>query len=81
MRLSTKTVPFATFAWLSERITAGAQAARALPFLFILTARAYSFLYANQNLDDTISRLKAFDFFIAPPSGAIPSTHKGPYTV
>jgi 2-methylisocitrate lyase-like PEP mutase family enzyme len=44
-----------------ERIAAGAQAARGLPFPFILTARAHSFLYANPNLDDTISRLKAFE--------------------
>jgi 2-methylisocitrate lyase-like PEP mutase family enzyme len=44
-----------------ERIAAGAQAARALPFPFILTARAHNFLYANPNLEDTISRLKAFE--------------------
>src|SRR5229473_3578206 len=33
-----------------ERIAAAAQAARALQFPFILTARAHSFLYANPNL-------------------------------
>jgi 2-methylisocitrate lyase-like PEP mutase family enzyme len=44
-----------------ERIAAGAQAARALPFPFILTARAHNFLYANPTLDDTITRLKAFE--------------------
>jgi len=44
-----------------ERIAAAAQAARALQFPFILTARAHSFLYANPNLDDTINRLQAFE--------------------
>ncbi len=42
-----------------ERIAAAAQAARALQFPFILTARAHNFLYAAPNLDDTISRLQA----------------------
>jgi 2-methylisocitrate lyase-like PEP mutase family enzyme len=44
-----------------ERIAAAAQAARALRFPFILTARAHNFLYAAPNLDDTISRLQAFE--------------------
>src|SRR5882724_11688670 len=44
-----------------ERIAAAAEAARALPFPFILAARAHSFLYANPNLDDTINRLQAFE--------------------
>jgi 2-methylisocitrate lyase-like PEP mutase family enzyme len=44
-----------------ERIAAGAQAARALPFPFLLTARAHSFLYAAPNLDETIRRLQAFE--------------------
>jgi 2-methylisocitrate lyase-like PEP mutase family enzyme len=44
-----------------ERIAAAAQAARALPFPFILTARAHNFLYANPSLEDTISRLQAFE--------------------
>jgi len=43
-----------------ERIAAAAQAARALPFPFILTARAHNWLYANPSLDETISRLQAF---------------------
>jgi 2-methylisocitrate lyase-like PEP mutase family enzyme len=44
-----------------ERIAAAAQAARALPFPFILTARAHNFLYAAPRLDETISRLQAFE--------------------
>src|SRR5579864_9371130 len=44
-----------------ERIAAAAQAARALPFPFLLTARAHNLLYANPNLDDTIRRLRAFE--------------------
>src|SRR5437868_6932786 len=41
--------------WAVERIAAGAQAARALRFPFILTARAHNFLYALSSLDDTIN--------------------------
>jgi len=44
-----------------ERIAAAAQAARALQFPFVLTARAHNLLYANPSLDDTISRLQAFE--------------------
>ena len=44
-----------------ERIAAGAEAARALPFPFFLTARAHNLLYAAPSLDDTISRLQAFE--------------------
>jgi len=44
-----------------ERIAAGVEAAQALSFPFMLTARAHSFLYANPNLDDTIRRLQAFE--------------------
>jgi 2-methylisocitrate lyase-like PEP mutase family enzyme len=44
-----------------ERIAAAAQAARALQFPFILTARAHNLLYANSSLDDTIRRLQAFE--------------------
>jgi 2-methylisocitrate lyase-like PEP mutase family enzyme len=44
-----------------ERIAAAAQAARALQFPFVLTARAHNFLYAAPSLDDTISRLQAFE--------------------
>jgi len=44
-----------------ERIAAAAQAARALPFPFLLTARAHNFLYAVPSLDETIHRLQAFE--------------------
>ena len=40
---------------------AAAEAARALRFPFILTARAHNLLYATPSLDDTISRLQAFE--------------------
>ena len=44
-----------------ERIAAAAKAARALPFPFILTARAHNLLYAAPSLDEAISRLQAFE--------------------
>jgi 2-methylisocitrate lyase-like PEP mutase family enzyme len=44
-----------------ERIAAAAEAARALPFQFTLTARAHNFAYANPDLGETIGRLKAFE--------------------
>jgi 2-methylisocitrate lyase-like PEP mutase family enzyme len=45
-----------------ERIAAAAEAARALDFPFLLTARAHNLLYAAvPSLDETISRLQAFE--------------------
>ena len=44
-----------------ERVAAAVQAARALPFPFMLTARAENFLRGNPDLDDTIRRLQAFE--------------------
>jgi 2-methylisocitrate lyase-like PEP mutase family enzyme len=44
----------------TERVAAAAQAARALPFPFTLTARAENFLRGNPDLTDTIKRLQAF---------------------
>ena len=44
-----------------ERIAAAAQTARALPFPFMVTARAHNFLYAAPSLDGTIHRLQAFE--------------------
>src|SRR5262249_208162 len=38
-----------------------AQAARALGFPFVLTARAHNLLYAAPSLDDAIRRLQAFE--------------------
>ncbi len=44
-----------------ERIAAAAEAARALSFPFILTARAHNFLFAAPSLDETIRRLQAYE--------------------
>lgn len=44
-----------------ERIAAGADAARRLPFPFMLTARAHNLMFANGSLDATIRRLQAFE--------------------
>jgi 2-methylisocitrate lyase-like PEP mutase family enzyme len=44
-----------------ERIAAAAQAARALPFPFMLAARAHNLLFAAPSLDETILRLQAFE--------------------
>jgi 2-methylisocitrate lyase-like PEP mutase family enzyme len=44
-----------------ERITAAAEAARELPFPFVLTARAHNFLYSEPSLEDTIIRLQAYE--------------------
>jgi 2-methylisocitrate lyase-like PEP mutase family enzyme len=54
-------MPIYDFGLAVERIAAAAQAAHALPFPFILTARAHNLLSANPNLDDTINRLQAFE--------------------
>jgi 2-methylisocitrate lyase-like PEP mutase family enzyme len=43
-----------------ERVAAAAEAVRALPFPFTLTARAENFLYGRQDLDDTLLRLEAY---------------------
>src|SRR5262245_21384583 len=45
----------------TERVAAAAQAARALPFPFTLTARAENFLRGNPDLEDTLKRLQAFE--------------------
>jgi 2-methylisocitrate lyase-like PEP mutase family enzyme len=44
----------------AERIRAAADAARALPFRFMLTARAENYLVGRPNLPDTIRRLQAY---------------------
>jgi len=44
-----------------ERIAAAAEATRALPFPFMLTARAHNLMFANASLDATIRRLQAFE--------------------
>jgi 2-methylisocitrate lyase-like PEP mutase family enzyme len=45
----------------TERVAAAAEAARALPFPFTLTARAENFLHGHDDLDDTIRRLQAYE--------------------
>jgi 2-methylisocitrate lyase-like PEP mutase family enzyme len=44
-----------------ERVTAGVEAARALDFPFTFTARTENQLHGNQDLDETIERLRAFE--------------------
>jgi 2-methylisocitrate lyase-like PEP mutase family enzyme len=44
-----------------ERIVAATEAAHALPFPFMLTARAHNLLYPNASLHYTIARLQAFE--------------------
>ena len=53
--------PLYSFELAVERIAAAAEAARALPFPFIVTARAHNLLFRNAKLDDTIARLQAFE--------------------
>jgi len=48
------------------RIRAGVEAARALPFPFLLTARAHNLLFAGGTLDETVRRLRAFEEAGAP---------------
>lgn len=43
-----------------ERVAAAAEAAHALPFPFLLTARAENFLHGRPDLVDTIERLQAY---------------------
>jgi len=44
-----------------ERVAASVEAARALPVPFVLTARAENLIRGRDDLDDTISRLQAFE--------------------
>jgi 2-methylisocitrate lyase-like PEP mutase family enzyme len=53
--------PIHDFGLSVERIAAAVEAARGLPFPFTLTARAENFLFGRPDLDDTISRLCAFE--------------------
>lgn len=47
-------------AWATERIRAAAEAARSLPFPFMLTARADNHVLGRPDLADTIGRLQAY---------------------
>lgn len=42
-------------------MAAAVEAARALPFRFVLVGRAENFLHGRPDLDDTIHRLQAFE--------------------
>jgi 2-methylisocitrate lyase-like PEP mutase family enzyme len=53
--------PIYAFEHAVERVAAAVQAARRLPFAFVLTARAENFLHGRADLDDTIRRLQAFE--------------------
>jgi len=53
--------PIYAMAHAVERIAAAVEAARALPFRFMLAARAENFLHGRPDLDDTIRRLQAFE--------------------
>lgn len=52
--------PIYEFEFAVERVQAAAEAARALPFAFTLTARAENYLVGRTDLADTIRRLQAF---------------------
>jgi len=52
--------PIYEFDHAVERVRAGAEAARALPFSFTLTARCENYLVGRPDLSDTIKRLQAY---------------------
>jgi 2-methylisocitrate lyase-like PEP mutase family enzyme len=53
--------PIYDFPLAVERVHAAVEVARALPFPFLLTARAENLLHGRPDLDDTIRRLQAFE--------------------
>ena len=53
--------PIYDFSLAVERVHAAVETARALPFRFMLTARAENLLHGRLDLDDTIKRLQAFE--------------------
>ncbi|MED5618809.1 isocitrate lyase/PEP mutase family protein [Ideonella sp. BN130291] len=55
------TNPLFDIGFAAERVAAAAEAARALPFPFTLTARTENHLRGRNDLDDTIARLQAFE--------------------
>jgi 2-methylisocitrate lyase-like PEP mutase family enzyme len=56
-----KDAPIFDLTFATERVAAAAEAARALPFPFTLTARAENYLVGRADLDDTIRRLQAYE--------------------
>ena len=53
--------PIYDFDLAVERVHAAVEVGRALPFRFVLTARAENLLHGRLDLDDTIKRLQAFE--------------------
>jgi 2-methylisocitrate lyase-like PEP mutase family enzyme len=53
--------PIYDFDHAVERVSAAAEAARALPFPFMFVARAENYLHGKPDLDDTIRLLQAFE--------------------
>lgn len=53
--------PLYDFQLAVDRIAAATEAAQALPFPFLVTARAHNFLYAEPSLAETIGRLQAYE--------------------
>jgi 2-methylisocitrate lyase-like PEP mutase family enzyme len=53
--------PIYDFPQAVERVAAAVEAARALPFPFVMVGRAENFLHGRPDLDDTIRRLQAFE--------------------
>jgi 2-methylisocitrate lyase-like PEP mutase family enzyme len=56
-----KDAPIFDLSFATERVAAAAEAARALPFPFTLSARAENYLHGRADLDDTIRRLQAYE--------------------
>jgi 2-methylisocitrate lyase-like PEP mutase family enzyme len=56
-----KDAPLYDLKLAAERVAAASKAAKALPFAFVLTARAEGFLRGKADLDDVIARLKAYE--------------------
>jgi 2-methylisocitrate lyase-like PEP mutase family enzyme len=52
--------PLYDISYASERVAAAVEAARSLPFWFLVTARAENFVRGVPDLDDTIQRLQAY---------------------
>ena len=53
--------PIYDFDFAVERVRAAVEAAHALPFPFVLTARAENLLHGRKDMADTIKRLQAFE--------------------
>jgi 2-methylisocitrate lyase-like PEP mutase family enzyme len=53
--------PIYDIAHATRRVEAAVAVARALPFKFMLTARAENFIRGNPDIEDTIRRLQAFE--------------------